>query len=613
MRLETKALLVSTLALISNLSQNVLGLEIATLTSDFNATSFSSMASTPLTYNDRVTRNVFDSEEEEREWVDSDDDANTKQANAQRNPNILIIMADDVGTGDIPFYWKSGLVKMPNISRLADRGVKFTDAYATPLCSPSRYSLLSGNFQHRGQKPGGTWNLGSDRNQFAHDQVSIAQVLRDKGGYKTHMAGKWHIGAKVHRFNNALLDYDKVLTSRDHDWSRPLEQGPQDIGFDESLISVCGIQAKPYAMFRDGLLQTKIADVKFWKKGSYNQPKGESIIQRQGEGDPDWDSTAYNQNVVEDTIAFIDKQVKNNPNQPFMSYASLGAVHGPHSPPDTYLDGTPIKGEYDTPHMDMLLEMDLAVGSLVDAIDSRGLASNTLIIFTSDNGGVRPSNGSTEFAHYSSGPLRDAKGSIYEGGTRVPMVISWPGTVAEGATRSSKYVGLNDIYATLTEIAGVTIPSGSAQDSISFANYLVKNDETNLRKWMPTWVYDPQSGMRLAEAVRRKNMKVIRFIDPATGAKYQELYDLDADPSETTDLSKDPRYKKKKRKMLRKLRKLGPCPGQRKWPFQLQNGPQVGVQVTCDFFDTQSKCNEYLDGELNCPTQCSRRQKQCSV
>lgn len=382
-----KAQLVSTLALFSHLSQNVLGMEKLIPVNDFNATMTESIASLSLTNSKRSARNVFETEEEEIEWVDSDDDVDIKQGNAQRKPNIVIIMADDVGTGDIPFYWNSGLVEMPNIRRLADRGVKFMDTYATPLCSPSRYALLSGNFQHRGQKPGGTWNLGSDRNQFAHNQVSIAQILRDMAGYSTHMAGKWHIGAKVHRFNNALLDYDRVLSSHNHDWSRPLEQGPQDIGFDESLISLCGIQAKPYTMFRDGLLQTKIADVKFWNKGSYNQPKGESIIQREGEGDPDWDSTAYNQNVVEDTIAFIDKQVKNNPNKPFMSYVSLGAVHGPHSPPDTYLDGTPIKGKYPTPHMDMLLEMDLAVGSLVDAIDSRGIASNTIIIFTSDNGG----------------------------------------------------------------------------------------------------------------------------------------------------------------------------------------------------------------------------------
>ncbi len=231
-----------------------------------------------------------------------------------------------------------------------------------------------------------------------------------------------------------------------------------------------------------------------------------------------------------------------------------------------------------------------------------------------------PPNGSIEFQHYSSGPLRDAKGSIYEGGTRVPMVFSWPGTVPTGKIRSSSFVGLSDIYATLSEIAGVTIPDGSAQDSISFAEYLLYDGEdgdetqlnTELRKWMPTWVYDAKTGLRKAEAIRRKNMKAIRFFDIPTGTVSQELYDLDADPSETKNLSKDPAYKQKKRSLLRKLRKLGPCPRQFEKPFILQNGPEKGAEVTCDFFDSVLKCQTYIDGELKCPNECSRRVWQCS-
>ena len=201
------------------------------------------------------------------------------------------------------------------------------------------------------------------------------------------MSGKWHIGAKVNRKNGAPFDYDRILSSSNHDWTIALGQGPQDIGFDASLISLCGIQATPYTFFRDGYLQTKMTDVAYWEVGSYNQPRGESIIRRAGEGDINWDSSAYNQIVVEDTLDFINNHVKTNPDQPFFSYVALGAVHGPHSPPNEYLDQTPIKGTYPTPHMDMHLELDLAVGTLIDTIDSSGLASNTLIIFTSDNGG----------------------------------------------------------------------------------------------------------------------------------------------------------------------------------------------------------------------------------
>ncbi len=125
------------------------------------------------------------------------------------------------------------------------------------------------------------------------------------------------------------------------------------------------------------------------------------------------DSTAFNQIVVNETIDFIDDHVKNYSRKPFFAYAALGAVHIPHSPPDTYLDGTKIKGVYPTRHMDMLLEMDKSVGSLMDAIDERDLTSNTIVIFTSDNGGVPPKDGSEDFNHYSSGKLRGNKGMLY--------------------------------------------------------------------------------------------------------------------------------------------------------------------------------------------------------
>lgn len=114
----------------------------------------------------------------------------TVESKVKKKPNVLIILADDVGTGDIPSYWNSSLVAMPNISRLSQTGVTFTDAHSTPLCSPSRYMLLSGNYQHRGRNPSGTWYIKGQGNQFQPNQKSIAEVLRDQAGYHTGMFGK---------------------------------------------------------------------------------------------------------------------------------------------------------------------------------------------------------------------------------------------------------------------------------------------------------------------------------------------------------------------------------------------------------------------------------------
>ena len=332
-----------------------------------------------------------------------------------KKPNIVIIMADDVGTGDIPFYWNSSLVEMPNIKNLSAKGVTFTDAHSTPLCSPSRYMLLSGNYAHRGVYPRGSWNLNRQgNNQFLGSQKSIAEVLREEANYATAMFGKWHMGAGVPR--NGKLNKTHVLTAAEHDWSQPLIDGPQDIGFDASVITVYGIQKHPYAWFNNGYLDSDSSDAAFWEVGNYSMPHGTSIVQKNksGEGEKDWDSSAYNMIVVNETQSFIEDHLRNNGDAPFFAYVALGTAHEPHSPPDEYLDGTKVADVYQTRHMDMLLEMDKAVGTIVDLIETKNLAEDTIIIFTSDNGGLGPRKGTDPaLGHHSSGPLRGSKGELW--------------------------------------------------------------------------------------------------------------------------------------------------------------------------------------------------------
>ena len=149
-------------------------------------------------------------------------------------------------------------------------------------------------------------------------------------------------------------------------------------------------------------------------------PHGKSKIRFKGEGDKGWDSTAYNMILVNETTQFIDAHIQSDTasNRPFFAYVALGSVHIPHSPPDYYLDGTPIAHEYRSEHLDMLLEMDKVVGSLTKVIEDRKLEEETIIIFTSDNGGLKLSELELDLGHESSGPLRGQKGMIYEGGTR---------------------------------------------------------------------------------------------------------------------------------------------------------------------------------------------------
>ncbi len=165
-------------------------------------------------------------------------------------------------------------------------------------------------------------------------------------------------------------------------------------------------------------------DIIFWDKGNYSAALGQSYIKTSGEGESEWDSTAYNMKLVNETEDFLDAHMLSRPDDPFFAYVALGSAHIPHSPPDEYIDGTKVAGEYGNGHLDILYEMDKVVGSLVGALESRNLANDTIVVFTSDNGGLgaKHSN-SSELGHQSNGPLRGMKGDIYEGGTRIPLIM----------------------------------------------------------------------------------------------------------------------------------------------------------------------------------------------
>lgn len=307
-------------------------------------------------------------------------DGNKNKNAGTKKPNVLLILADDVGTGDVPFFWNNpptSLVDMPNLlEKMANKGVIFKDAHSSPKCAPSRYMVLSGNYPHRGSLQYGTWNVHADSSQFTKYQKSIADILKTEGGYHTGAFGKWHLGGIIPP--NGIKTEDKsmsrIITQQGHDWSLPLMQGPGDLGFDTSYITLGGIQSPPYSFFRDDMLTTNPADAYFWEGGEHQAEQflGTSRIPKNqaGEGDKSWDCSAYDMILVNATNDFIDDHLQNRPQDPFFAYVALGAVHDPHSPANYYMDGTPIFNEYPTTHLDMLGAMDEAVGSLVSMIEN---------------------------------------------------------------------------------------------------------------------------------------------------------------------------------------------------------------------------------------------------
>ena len=390
-----------------------------------------------------------------------------------------------------------------------------------------------------------------------------------------------------------------ILGSENHDWTSPLEEGPVDIGFNTSFITTGGIQNPPYTFFRDNKLISGLDEIIFWDKGRFLMSQGESEIKTSGEGDTDWDSSAYNMILVNETVDFLDNHLSNNQSNPFFAYVALGAVHVPHSPPFNYIDGSPVAGEYPNGHMDVLFEMDKVVGSLIQALEDRNLMNNTVVIFTSDNGGLGKKHAnSADFGHYSNGPLRGIKGEIYEGGTRIPLTIRWDnGSIPQGEKRN-KLIGLNDVYATLCDIAGIDISESTAMDSISFLDNVY--DETKgTREWLGAWTYGNKD--LLHESIRKNEMKLIRNY----GTGDVSLYNLTADISEAIDVSVG--NEDLVEEMITELKTFGPCYDDVGRFVIVTKGTRV-IRKNCAWFakrNTKSRCLKYPVGQDHCRLTCS--------
>jgi len=444
--------------------------------------------------------------------------------------------------GDIKGYWDDGIVDMPHIKNLMNHGTKFMNVHSTPLCAPSRYALLSGNYQFRGR---GMWKLGN-ANSFTKDQMSIAEVLRTKSNYHTAAMGKWHLGGKIQP-NGLEGDYDNILSNSKHDFESPVVLGARFLGFDSSLISFSGIQGPPYAFFRNDYLDTN--SIKFWREGKYNMTHGTSVIGKKGEGASDWDSTSYDMTLVNETRDFLDDHMKNRADDPFFLYFATGGVHIPHSPSNDF------RGQYPTHHMDMLSQTDMIVGALIEELENRRLLENTMIVFASDNGGLNGLTGSNAYGHNSSGKLRGHKGSPYEGGHRVPFIMRYDGVIPAGKEEGS-LIGQNDLFATLCDIVNVEIPTGQAVDSMSFADLLIENrTQYQRRKRLGVWKMVDYGRNIAHETIITPKFKLIHY--PAS--ERVELYNLIDDISETTDLSSASSYHERlTESLLIELKAIGP-------------------------------------------------------
>ena len=396
-----------------------------------------------------------------------------KEKSAQ--PNIIIILADDLGYGDPQVYNPESKIPTPNIDGLAKEGMLFTDAHTpSSVCTPTRYGLLTGQYAWRTVlKKSVLWMW--DKPLIATDRLTIPKMLKKKN-YATACIGKWHLGWRWPSnqgdgyMNDSIAIGDNTLKGRNDLWkkidfSKPLGGGPLEAGFDYYFGDDVPNFA-PYTFFENNRL-TKIPD----------QLKPEDMYGGPGPMSKDWQLEKVMPAITNKAVKYIEEQSRTN--RPFFLYFALTAPHTPIAPTSDF-KGKSKAGAYG----DFVHEVDWSVGRIIDALKKAGQFDNTLLIFTSDNGSPQRdgtdmggSIGSVKkYGHDPSKPWKGLKADIWEGGHRVPFIVSWPEKV-EANTVSHEVVGLTDIIASIASILGISNDMGNMEDSYDISPILFGNDK----------------------------------------------------------------------------------------------------------------------------------------
>ena len=329
-----------------------------------------------------------------------------------------------MGIGDSRIYNKNSKVSMPNLEKLAAAGITFTDAHSpAAVCAPTRYSVMTGNYPWRGRNPNGTW-LFNMPSQVLKGQQTVGQLMK-KVGYHTAFLGKVHLGGKVFSKSTGTPKLSMKGGFKDFDFERKVENTPASLGFDYAYELPQGIQGSPYIAIENGILIGDATQLREWKTGTY----GNSVIEADGFGSPDWDSSMAGPVLTKKALSFLKRHSENNKERgirkPFFMYYWSQSCHVPHTPPDELM-GEKVKGASIDAHLDMLVEADISLGKIIEALQANGELEKTLIIFTSDNGGLsRGLSGKHKGGHNSNSGFRGSKAQVYEGGHRVPFIARW--------------------------------------------------------------------------------------------------------------------------------------------------------------------------------------------
>jgi len=437
----------------------------------------------------------------------------------RQRPNVVFIMADDMGYGDPACLNPDSKIPTPHMDRLAQEGMIFTDAHSgSAVCTPTRYGVLTGRYCWRSRLKKGVLN-GYSRALIEPGRTTVASLLKTNG-YRTGCVGKWHLG---------------LTDTQPADYSKPLRPGPNEVGFDYWFGIPASLDMTPYVYLENGLPTRPPTETvagspypAFWRGGPIADDfKHEDVMPR----------------ITEQAVGFIDHCCQDHSDKPFFLYFPLTAPHTPWVPLERNHQQSQA-GVYG----DFVTLVDWTVGQILETLDAHGIADNTLVILTSDNGSHEAqigkhnngvSVGSPNFGHEANYIYRGQKADVWDGGHRVPFLARWPEMVTPGG-RCDMPICLTDLVATCAEIVDQTLPPETGEDSVSFLPYLKGGRPA--RPTREAIVHHSISGVF---ALRKGKWK---FIDGVGSGGWSgkgdglpgQLYDMQADPQERNNLYSDP-------------------------------------------------------------------------
>lgn len=457
-------------------------------------------------------------------------------------PNIVYVLCDDLGYGDVHCLNPAGQIATPHMDRVAAEGMIFTDAHSgSSVCTPTRYGLLTGRYAWRSKLQQGVLGGLSPR-LIEPGRMTVAALLQEHG-YHTACIGKWHLGMDWVRKPGAAVT-ELGIESPDQVWNvdyaQPIANGPNAVGFDEYFGISASLDMVPYAFIENDRVTSLPTEEKAFAM-MLGRPDGTT---RHGPAAPDFDAADVLPRLTERAVAYIrERAPAAKEGTPFFLYLPFASPHTPILPARDQ-QGEDWRGRSGiNPYADFVMQTDAGLGLVLQALDEAGVAEQTLVIVTSDNG-CSPQAKFEELLEHGHDPshvFRGHKADIYEGGHRIPFLVRWPARVKPGAS-SSQLICLTDLMATCADVLGIDLPDGAAEDSVSFLPVLTGEE---IQPQHRAVVHHSVNG---SFAIRQGTWKLVLCPgsggwsaprpgrDDASDLPLVQLYDLSVDVAETDNV-----------------------------------------------------------------------------